>query len=323
MPSQATAAGARADNGRDAEYGPYYYRHSCGVPYERNEHWLQFFATMADAIVRELRPATVLDAGCGMGFLVEALRERGVEAWGIDVSEHAISQVDPAVSEYCKVASLTEPIERRYDLVVSVEVLEHIAAAEAGAAIANICSATDRLILSSTPDDFSEPTHLNVQPPEAWSASLAREGFLRDVEHDVSFVTPWAGLYVRTEESLDETVRRYDRSWWKLRREGDQLRDSLRDSQAKLAELEAARQEAAENAPSPEALAAKDEEILRLRDTLIGMNAELGAAKGRLAQLEDRSDRAASVTKRIETSVPILGKLFVSFVRMLRRGSSV
>jgi 2-polyprenyl-3-methyl-5-hydroxy-6-metoxy-1,4-benzoquinol methylase len=316
MSEQATPTDLGRQEDQSAEYGRYYYRHDCGIPYERNDHWLRFFGKVADAIVRDLRPTSVLDAGCAMGFLVEALRERGVEAWGIDVSEYAISQVHESVSEFCTVGSLAEPLPRRYDLVVSIEVLEHIPPTEASAAIANLCAATDRLLLSTTPDDYGEITHLNVQPSEAWSAALAGESFLREVEHDVSYVTPWAALYTRRDESLAETVRRYDRSWTRQRLEAEQLRDSLLAAQKRFAELEDQPE-----GTRPELLAELDnskEEILRLRDLLIGLNAELGAARGKLAELEDRAKRIEGAKLRIETKVPVFGKLGMSLWRLLR-----
>jgi SAM-dependent methyltransferase len=298
------------------EYGQYYFRHDCGVPYERNDHWLEFFGRMADAIVRDLRPTSVLDAGCAKGFLVEALRERGVEAYGIDISEHAISQVDQSVREYCRVGSLTEPLPRRYDLIVSVEVLEHIPAAEASAAVANLCAATDRLLLSTTPDDFGEATHLNVQAPEAWSAALAQNGFLRDVEHDVSYVTPWAALYSRSEEPLAEAVRRYDRGWWRLRRETDQLRDSLLAAHSRLAELE--EMPGASRSEIEAELDRREAEIMRLRDLLIGKEMELGAAKGRLAMHEDRARRLEGARARLGSRIPGFGLLTAIVLRLLR-----
>ena len=44
-------------------YDENYYQSGCGIPYERNEHWLNFFGTIADEIVRSLNPQKVLDAG--------------------------------------------------------------------------------------------------------------------------------------------------------------------------------------------------------------------------------------------------------------------
>ena len=87
-----------ADVSEDRLSHPYtceYYKSSLGpVPYSRYEgKWLQFFGLVADHIVKQIRPRKVLDAGCAKGFLVEALRDRGVEAYGIDLSEYAIGEV--------------------------------------------------------------------------------------------------------------------------------------------------------------------------------------------------------------------------------------
>jgi 2-polyprenyl-3-methyl-5-hydroxy-6-metoxy-1,4-benzoquinol methylase len=315
MSEQATSTNPGRQEDPQAEYGRYYYRHDCGIPYERNSHWLEFFGKVADGIIRDLRPTSVLDAGCAMGFLVEALRERGVEAWGVDVSEYAISQVHESVSEHCEVASLADPLPRRYDLIVSIEVLEHIPPAEASAVIGNLCAATERLLLSTTPDDYGEATHLNVQPPEAWSAALASETFLRDVERDVSYVTPWAALYTKREEPLAETVRRYDRSWSRQRHEADQLRDSLLVAQERFAELE---DETGGTRPELlEELDQRNGEILRLRDLLIGKDVELGTAKGRAAEMEDRMKRLDAAKLRIESGIP-LGKLPGKLLRLFR-----
>ena len=288
---------------RTAEYGRAYYLNYWGGsgPYERNDHWLKFFGDVADGIVRDFHPISVLDAGCAMGFLVEALRKRGVTASGVDISDYAISQVDDSVAPYCRVASLTDPLEERYDLITCIEVLEHLPPSETDKALANLCTATDRLLISSTPGDYGEPTHLNVQPPEMWSAKLAQEGFIRDVEHDLSYISPWAALYTRQDEPLSETVRRYDRAWWRLRREVDEVRASLLQAQEQLTDS------VVEVRPGMmEELDKREEEILKLRDLLIGKDAELGATKGRLAELEDRSMRIAGVKQQARRSGPRL-----------------
>ena len=299
------------------DYGAFYYRHDCGIPYERNEHWLKFFADAADGIIRDLHPASVLDAGCAMGFLVEALHRRGVDAWGIDISDYAISEVDKSVADRCRVASLIEPLPQRFDLICCIEVLEHLPPEDAAPAIANLCRSTDRILLSTSPDDFGEATHLNVQPPESWSAALAGEGFFRNLDLDFSYLTPWAALYTRQDEPQTETVRRYDRAWSRLRREVAEVRSSLLQSQDHLAELEAGG--GAENQPELlRELNRRDEEILELRDLLIGKDAELGAAKGQIAVLDDQAKRLAQAKERIESKVPLVGKLARAFMRLLR-----
>jgi SAM-dependent methyltransferase len=237
MPTADPAADAivpDADKQRAAlSYGRYYYEHDCGPPYERNEHWLRFNRDIATHIVETVAPARVLDAGCAMGFLVEALRNLGVEAWGVDVSSFALDAAHESVKPYVREASLTEPFAERYDLVTCFEVLEHLPAPDAEAALANLCRAADQVLFSSSPFDYSEPTHVNVRPPEDWSELFARHSFVRDVDFDLPLV-PWAALYRRSDAPLPTVVRAYDRTWWRMRYELSEVRESLLELQRRL-----------------------------------------------------------------------------------------
>lgn len=277
-------------------FGEYYYAHDCGIPYERSEHWLNFFGGIADHIVRDLKPSTSLDAGCAIGLLVEQLRARGVDASGVDISDYANSQMPDHVREHCWVASLTEPIGKRYDLVTCIEVVEHMPAADARAAIANLCSASDRVLLSSSPHDYSEPTHLNVQQPEYWSSLMAANGFVRDFDYDASYLTPWAALYVRHTGGIAEVVRDYDRAWWHLREEVNEVRTKVLDLQEKLGLLD----ESSDVGVMRKQHQDLQEEVLRLRDELIGKEAELGGAKGRIAEMSAQIQRYESMRQRLE-----------------------
>jgi SAM-dependent methyltransferase len=280
-------------------YGAYYYAHDCGLTYERSEHWLTFFGAVADHIVRELRPTTVLDAGCAKGFLVEQLRERGVEAYGIDISEHAISEVHESVRDYCRVGSLTEPLDRRYDLITCIEVIEHMQAPDGRDALENLCAATDQLLLSSSPYDYGEPTHLNVQPPEQWSATVASHDFYRELDYDASYLTPWATLYSHDPTPSPEIVRAYDRSWWRLRLETHETRTQLLQLQARLEELTEAQVDGGKSA----ALTAENEqlrkEVLRLRDLVVGKDAELATALGRVEEQAVMLERFGNLEGRL------------------------
>lgn len=63
-------------------------------------------------------------------------------------------------------------------------------------------------------------------------------------------------------------------------------------------------------------LQSRDEEILRLRDLLIGRDAELGAARGRLAVLEQHSTRLAGVAARVP--VPGMRRLVAAVLRRVQ-----
>lgn len=64
-------------------------------------------------------------------------------------------------------------------------------------------------------------------------------------------------------------------------------------------------------------LAREKEEVLRLRDLLITRDAELGAARGRLAMIEQGSQRLADAAARIP--IPGATRLLQGMIRLLQR----
>jgi SAM-dependent methyltransferase len=215
-------------------FGAEYYATSCGTPYCRNEAWLTFFRSIADRIVADIGPRRVLDAGCALGLLVETLRERGVDTFGIDLSSFAIANAADSVRPFLKEGSIAADLEERYDLIVSIEVLEHMPPDEAEAAIGNFCRHTDDVLFSSSPLDYRETTHVNVRPPEYWAGQFGRHGFVRDVDFDASFITPWAVRFRRSSEPLHRIVAGYERWHAPLVRERADLRAHLAEVQDEL-----------------------------------------------------------------------------------------
>ena len=218
-------------------FNSFYYKHNCGMAYERNEAWLAAFDRIAERIVSDIHPETVLDAGCAMGMLVERLRARGVKAWGIDISEYAISQVAPEIKDYCWVGSIIDPLPDRYDLIVSIEVLEHIPEEGSLQALNRLCQHTDNLLVSISHGDFKEVTHLNVQPPEYWTRHFYRNGFYHDVDFDAGFITPWAAYYRRHNTPI-AALAAYERKINLLLLENKELRQAMIDMHKKLERYE-------------------------------------------------------------------------------------
>ena len=227
-----------------------FYEATCRLPYRRTEHWLKFFGSIADHVVQEINPQTVIDVGCAKGFLVEALRDRGVEAFGLDVSEYAISECREDIRPYCWVGSALDPLPQRYDLNICIEVLEHLPKRDAEMAVANLCKYADDILFSSTPDDFTECTHINVQPFEYWAGLFAKHGFYRDADFDASFIARHATRFRRVTGPVFPVIRGYERRMWAQLREVHTLRQSHYEVtvgkhklEGQLAELRAATQE--------------------------------------------------------------------------------
>ena len=108
------------------------YRNSAEIPWHQDETVNAIFSDITVAIVRRCRPSSLLDVGCGLGFMAERLRREvpGLErVVGLDISETAIA----------KAAEMFPKIEFRagtlfdaavpvgeFDVVVSKDVLWYV-----------------------------------------------------------------------------------------------------------------------------------------------------------------------------------------------------
>jgi SAM-dependent methyltransferase len=280
-------------------YGARYYETYTGGAYEFEGEWADFFNGLADRIIRLFDPRTVLDAGCAKGFLVHALRERGVEAYGVDVSEYAVANALESVRPYVRLGSMTEPFDRRYDLVTCIEAIEHVPPADVRAAVDNLAAASDVILLSSTGDGehYAEPSHTSMRPPENWAALFAEHGFLRDLEADVTWLSPWAmALKHQPALTVPEVVRGYDRQVARFQRETFELRQASLTMERQLEEAHARTGTDVERLRAElERLQAREEravaaltETLRLRDLLIVAERDLGRLRGEVTRLNDQ-----------------------------------
>jgi SAM-dependent methyltransferase len=66
----------------------------------------------------------VVDFGCAKGYLVYALRQLGVDAWGEDISQYAIENCHPQVEDFVFVRNVPSDVEP--DWIIAKDVLEHI-----------------------------------------------------------------------------------------------------------------------------------------------------------------------------------------------------
>ena len=232
-----------------------YYMTSCGLPYNNIQHKL-FFERVAECIIRDFHPITVLDAGCAYGYLVAALRDRGVEAYGVDISDYAIAQVRDDIRPFCISGSLTDPLPdelpNKYDLLVNIEILEHLFEDDSLTALSNLCKYSDRIIFSSSADDITEKTHYNVQQIEYWCKHFAKEGFFRILDYDPDYITPQAIFLVRSSIPLYRVVENYEH---KLRCNSIAAKKNAEDATNNETSFQ-------------ELIRQKDEEIYSLRDVI-------------------------------------------------------
>jgi GT2 family glycosyltransferase len=235
------------------------------MPMPNTEHQLpmpveaRFFADVAERIARDLGPASVLDVGSPSGMLADALVERGIDAH--------------------RGAALT-PLDRRYDLVTCIAVVETMPPADAERVVQAITDHTDDVLFASDPYDHRREANVNVNPPEHWAELFARCGFLRDLTYDTAYIAPWAMRFRRSRDSLPRRVRDYERELWQLRNEARQRTELVA---AQVRELEALRR--AQSTAEAVRLAA---EVDRLSEELTTQNRLLADVSAKLrAQTEE------------------------------------
>ena len=163
----------------------------------RNWHLQSRMSLVLETIDRHAaHGGRVLDVGCGTGFLLERLAERGFSGTGIDLSpesvEHArrrLAEIGAADRLTAVVGSAYEPPEGPYDLIALTDVLEHLEDPRACLAALRAQLAPGGLVVISTPNRRSLPgarrwlaehgvpgIRLNLAPVDNWQTWSDLEG---------------------------------------------------------------------------------------------------------------------------------------------------
>lgn len=101
---------------------------------------------LCDAIIKEFDPVSVVDIGCGNGGYVKHFIGNGIRAKGFDGSP-----LTPEISNgLCQIKDFSEPQELgKFDLVLSLEVGEHIPEQYEQVFLDNVCNASSEYLVLS------------------------------------------------------------------------------------------------------------------------------------------------------------------------------
>lgn len=132
---------------------------------------------VCDYITSSFQIKDAIDLGCGAGRFVQYLNKKGVDTWGVEpVDLHLFfTPPDKFIQQ-----DLRFPIdfEHKYDLVLCLEVAEHIDATYESQLFINICNHSGRYLLFSaaTPGQGGHG-HVNEHTEEYWFRRLEQQGF--------------------------------------------------------------------------------------------------------------------------------------------------
>jgi SAM-dependent methyltransferase len=154
--------------------------------FEMHLPWRGEYDVIANRLSHYLDFSSVLDMGCGNGFMIARLAQLGRSVVGIDRSIHALDWAPQDLIPHISIADLTKPLRLgRFDLLICVEVAEHLDAQFADTLVDSICENSGGLVF------FSAATagqggffHVNEQPHDYWIARFRERDFT--VDHEVT-----------------------------------------------------------------------------------------------------------------------------------------
>ena len=163
-----------------------------------NEGSTNSAATIIPLIRSYFKVRSVIDFGCGQGAWLREWRRSGAqEVLGLDgdyISKDALL-IDR--SELL-VSNLAKPVDmgKKFDLVESLEVAEHLPESAASAFIERLVRHGDVVLFSAAPVGQGGHDHINEQPYEYWRDKfLAHDyvliDYLRAAVRDSRAVEPW------------------------------------------------------------------------------------------------------------------------------------
>jgi len=145
----------------------------------------KYLNSIANTIHQVLNPSNELDIGCAKGYLVEIFDRLGIDAYGIDISEYAVSQACTKIKNKLRIVDIESqelPFESGYfDSITVIGVLEHLYSFKSAVQEIRRVLKNDgyALVVVPTPDSRSaiaDKTHVNVRPRKFWIEYFRKNG---------------------------------------------------------------------------------------------------------------------------------------------------
>ena len=127
-----------------------------------------------------VQPRSVVDVGCGVGGWLAVFREQGIEdIRGVDgayVNKDLLFIPKEAFTEY----DLRQPFtaDRQYDLVISLEVAEHLPPEAAETFVQTLTGLGPVVLFSAAVPYQAGVNHLNEQWQDYWAGLFRQQGYL-------------------------------------------------------------------------------------------------------------------------------------------------
>lgn len=131
------------------------------------------------SVVRDLKPLTVVDVGCGTGAILDAFKKRRCSVLGLEYSDVAIRYCRARGLEVTKFDIQKDTFDKKcdFDVALSMEVAEHLPQKSADRYVELLTSLSHWIVFTAAPPGQGGTFHLNEQPPSYWRAKFSVLGF--------------------------------------------------------------------------------------------------------------------------------------------------
>lgn len=149
--------------------------------YTKREHWKsKVYKKMAHCIDEKYDPNSVIDLGCGSGFILKNINADLKQ--GIEGSKHVleIARIDNNLIDIRDLRNKIYSDYPKYDIAVSIEVAEHIEPQFANNFVENITNLSDNIIITAAPPNQTGNHHVNCQPKLYWVKKFKHFDFYID-----------------------------------------------------------------------------------------------------------------------------------------------
>lgn len=137
---------------------------------------------IAASILKGFQPQRVIHVGCGTGALLAALRERGVDVFGLECAD---AELRSCWAKRLPVRKFDLQKDRfvpdvRFDLSVSIGVAERLPESMSSRYVDLLSGSGDRIIFAAAGPGQGGLDHINEQPPEYWIAKFYERSLIFD-----------------------------------------------------------------------------------------------------------------------------------------------
>ena len=154
-------------------YTKAYYKHL-------QKGWRRSAKQIVPEILELIQPKHVIDVGCGVGIWLSVFKECGVEnIWGVD-GDYVDKKMLQIPEERFLSLDLKKPfrMDRQFDLVVSLEVAEHLPSECAETFVDSLTRLGPVILFSAAIPLQGGTHHINEQWPDYWAKYFQEKGYV-------------------------------------------------------------------------------------------------------------------------------------------------